>query len=274
MNEKKVFKKSFVLHKDALDVLDELTLEQSGELFLAIRDYQQGVELNLSSLIKIVFAPFKAQFIRDSGNYEKVREARQAAGRKGGEAKQANVANASKCKVELANVANLAVSVSDSVSDSGSDSESVSKSDSKIIDIVQPEPEQNKKSRKKPVLKPEAFKRFWNEYPENKRGGNNAQAWKTAQTMKLSDDDFVMMTNDVINRKRMSPEWETTFAQGITKYIQQEIWKTALPVQKLSQEDVYAEAKRKTAIELGLTPDSNSGNLNNDFITGVTYEHK
>ena len=270
MNEKKVFKKSFVLHKDALDVLDQLTTEQAGELFFAIRDYQQGTESELSPLIKIVFSPFKAQFIRDSGNYEKVREARQAAGRKGGEAKQANVANASKCKVELANVANLAVSVSDSVSVS----ESVSKSDSKIIDIVQPEPEQNKKSRKKPVLKPESFKRFWNEYPEFRRGGNNTQAWKTAQTMKLSEDDFVMMTNDVINRKQMSPEWRTQYAPGITKYIQNEIWKTALPVQQLTKEQEYAEAKRKTAIELGLVPANNGDHLNSDFITGVTYEHK
>lgn len=123
MDQKKPFKRSFVLHKDALDVLDELTIEQAGELFLAIRDYQQGIENELSPLIKIVFAPFKAQFIRDSGKYEEVRKARQDAGRKGGEAKKANVAKASNCKDNLPKVANLAVSVSGSVSVSESGSE-------------------------------------------------------------------------------------------------------------------------------------------------------
>lgn len=130
MSEKEPFKRSFILHKDALDVLDELTIEQSGELFLAIRDYQQGIENELSPLIKIVFAPFKAQFIRDSGKYEKVREARRAAGRKGGEAKKANLAKGSNCQQDLPKVAKLAVSDSDSVIESDSGSEIVSGSDS------------------------------------------------------------------------------------------------------------------------------------------------
>jgi predicted restriction endonuclease len=67
-------KKSFVLHVDSLDVLDELTNEQAGMLLKAMRDYHNEDETPLDALTKIVFCPFKNQFNRDllnsrSGNF-------------------------------------------------------------------------------------------------------------------------------------------------------------------------------------------------------------
>ena len=117
-------KKSFVLHKDSLAVLDKLTDEQAGKLFKAISNYQRGIESDLDPMTDIVFAPFEAQFSRDNEKWEKVSKARAEAGKKGGKQKQANLANASNCKQ---NLANLAVSVSDSVS--VSERVSVSESD-------------------------------------------------------------------------------------------------------------------------------------------------
>ena len=67
-------KKSFLIHKDSLEILDELTNEQCGELFKAIRDYQNGDELQVSAMVKIAFVPFKKQFERDEAKYQELCE--------------------------------------------------------------------------------------------------------------------------------------------------------------------------------------------------------
>ena len=63
-------KTGFILHLDSLAVLDELTNEQAGILFKAIRDYNLGVEPELDFAMKMAFLPFKNQFIRDFEKYE------------------------------------------------------------------------------------------------------------------------------------------------------------------------------------------------------------
>ena len=95
-------KKSFLLHIDSLDILDDLTNGQAGVLFKAIKAYQHNDDFPLDSIVKIAFSPFKNQFLRDDEKYIKTCERRAIAGSKGGKQK---VANASKCKQEVANVA-------------------------------------------------------------------------------------------------------------------------------------------------------------------------
>jgi len=95
-------KKSFLIHIDSLAILDDLTDEQAGQLFKAIKAHQDGSEIELSALVKIAFSPFKNQFIRDDEKYKKTCEARALAGSKGGKQK---VANASKAKQSKANLA-------------------------------------------------------------------------------------------------------------------------------------------------------------------------
>ena len=112
-------RKSFIIHKDSLSVLDDLSDEQCGELFRAIKAYQSGEEIPLSPIAKIAFSPFKSQFDRDNEKYEKTCKARAEAGSKGGKQK---AANASKSQQKVANVAD-----SDSKSESKSESKSVSK---------------------------------------------------------------------------------------------------------------------------------------------------
>ena len=113
-------KSSFILHKDSLCVLEDLTNEQRGELFYAIYSYQIGQEIELSPIIKIAFSQFKNQFVRDEEKFKKVVEARKQAGAKGGKQRVANQANASTTKQTKANQA-----VSDSDSDSVNESVSV-----------------------------------------------------------------------------------------------------------------------------------------------------
>lgn len=81
-------KKSFLLHNDALDVLDELTDEQAGMLFKAIRDYQNGKEVALEGLMKAIFIPFKNRIDADREKYESVCERNKANGSKGGRPKE------------------------------------------------------------------------------------------------------------------------------------------------------------------------------------------
>jgi len=67
-------RKSFIVHNDSLNILDELTDDQAGMLFKAIKDYQLGNELNLDILTKVAFSPFKNQFERDAVKYENLCE--------------------------------------------------------------------------------------------------------------------------------------------------------------------------------------------------------
>jgi len=95
-------KKSFLLHIDSLDILDDLTDNQAGVLFKAIKAYQKEEDFPLDNVVKIAFSPFKNQFSRDDEKYAKTCERRAIAGSKGGKQK---VANASKSKQKQANLA-------------------------------------------------------------------------------------------------------------------------------------------------------------------------
>jgi hypothetical protein len=81
-------KKSFMLHLDSLEILDELTNEQAGLLLKAFKDYHTDQELNLDPIIKMCFVPFRNQFIRDEDKYQKVVERNQNNGKKGGRPKE------------------------------------------------------------------------------------------------------------------------------------------------------------------------------------------
>jgi hypothetical protein len=78
---------SIILHLDSLEILDKLTVEQSAELFKAIRDYNQGKELELSPIVDLIFTPFKNQFDRNLEKYDKVCKRNQENGKKGGRPK-------------------------------------------------------------------------------------------------------------------------------------------------------------------------------------------
>jgi hypothetical protein len=81
-------KTGFILHFDSLNVLDELTDEQAGILFKAIRAYNLGEELNLDFAMKMAFLPFKNQFKRDCERYEERCKTNKGNGLKGGRPKK------------------------------------------------------------------------------------------------------------------------------------------------------------------------------------------
>jgi hypothetical protein len=77
-------KKSFVLHIDSLQVVEELSDEQAGKLLKAIYNYQIGADDELDLVTKVCFLPFRNQFIRDAVKYEETVERNKINGSKGG----------------------------------------------------------------------------------------------------------------------------------------------------------------------------------------------
>jgi hypothetical protein len=105
LNMSKKMKKSFVLYLDSLDVLDDMSQEEIACMFVAIRDYNKGLEPELLPSLKFLFKQFANQFDRDHEKWVTTCESRALAGSKGGKQK---VANASKSKQKVAKVAILA----------------------------------------------------------------------------------------------------------------------------------------------------------------------
>jgi len=84
-----IMRKSFILHIDSLEILNELNDEQKGKLFEAIMQYHLGNNVELDLLTKVAFAPFKNQFERDNDKYLKIVERNKTNGAKGGRPKKA-----------------------------------------------------------------------------------------------------------------------------------------------------------------------------------------
>lgn len=77
-------RKSFIIHLDSLDILDEMTDEQAGKLAKAWKAYHKGEELDLEADIKMAFIPFRNQFVRDEEKYVKIVERNRKNGSLGG----------------------------------------------------------------------------------------------------------------------------------------------------------------------------------------------
>lgn len=122
-------KKSFILHIDSLDIIDELTDEQAGQLFRAIKAYQKNEPIELNQIVKIAFSQFRNQFVRDEEKYKQKSEQAAKAGSIGGKRTQA------KSSERLKNQANQADSDSKSVSDS--DSKNDNKNDKYAAEVLE-----------------------------------------------------------------------------------------------------------------------------------------
>ena len=136
-------RKSFLLHFDSLGILDQLTDDQCGKLFIACRDFNLGKELNLDETLGLVFFPFKAQFLRDQEKYQIVVDRNKSNGSKGGRPSNPNKPKKPSGLIDNPSKPKKADSVSVSVSDSDSDSESDNDSKSDNKDIVTAVPKFN-----------------------------------------------------------------------------------------------------------------------------------
>lgn len=105
-------KQSLVLYHDIRGPLEMLSDQERGKLFLAILDYSEhGVVPDFTGALQMAFAFIQTGIDRDAEKWADKVQKRSDAGRLGGFAKAANMANASFAKQNQQNVANLAVPV-------------------------------------------------------------------------------------------------------------------------------------------------------------------
>jgi hypothetical protein len=123
-------------------------MEQAGELFCAMRDYNQQKPIQLTGLMKAIFTSFKNQFDRDLDKYKSVSDRNKDNGSKGGRPEKnpekptgliglKNKPTITQHNPNKPDSDNDSDSVNDSVNGNGIDKEKVSKNIIKVIDIEQ-----------------------------------------------------------------------------------------------------------------------------------------
>ena len=181
-------RKSFIIHKDSLVILKEMTNEQAGIFIKAIQFYQENDQLpELDFGLKMAITPFINQFLRDEENYRNTCKARKLAGAKGGKQK---VANASKCKQNLANLA---------------DNESKSKSDSK--------------NKNKNEIEESQFEEFWNLYDYKKAKPKALIAYKSC--LKKTTHQSIL---EGVNKYKESRSSDSQYWKHPTTWLNAEAW--------------------------------------------------
>lgn len=178
--------KSFILHQDSLVILEKMTDEQAGKFIKILYYFKKTGELQeLDFAMQMATTPFLNQFKRDGIKYNNVCEARKLAGSKGGKQK---VANASKCKQKVANLAE---------NENDNDNENDSNNDSK-----------NKKEKPKSFNKP-TFQEIKNYCEERKNGVEPKKFFDYYETGNWKD----AKGNQVKNWKQKLITWESKTKQ-------------------------------------------------------------
>lgn len=119
-------KNSFIVFTDIKEILDDLDDKQVAALFRGMVDYQEtGEDPNFKGALKYIFIPIRQQMDRNNEKWNKTKEVRAAAGKKGGirsgevrkqmKQNEANEANAYFGSSNEANEANEAVTVTGTV---------------------------------------------------------------------------------------------------------------------------------------------------------------
>jgi hypothetical protein len=98
-------KKSFLLHIDSLQILEELSSDQAGELFKAMYYYHIGDTYDLSPHLKLLFIQFKNQFERDGLKYQDTINKRSEAGKAGANKRWQMLSNDNKRKQKITKIA-------------------------------------------------------------------------------------------------------------------------------------------------------------------------
>jgi hypothetical protein len=182
-------RKSFIIHKDSLDILDQLNDEQAGKLFKAIFQYQKTGEIeSLDQFTKIILTPFISQFKRDEDKWLNVVERNRANIAKRWNTK--NTTGKTGIPKDTKNTDSDSKSVSDSVSDSKSDIKEISslRSDTKK-NFIKPTLQEIQAycQERKNSVNPQ---KWLNHYESNgwKVGKNPMKDWKAAvRTWENSD---------------------------------------------------------------------------------------
>ena len=98
-------KKTIVIYSDWIATFEQLTDEEAGKLIKHLLRYVNDQEPTADRMTEIIFAQFKQQLKRDLKKWEEIKEQRSVAGKKGADKRWQNIANDSKAKQTIANIA-------------------------------------------------------------------------------------------------------------------------------------------------------------------------
>lgn len=177
---------------DSLDVLDELTAEQAGQLLLAMRDYNEGKQVQLSGLLKAVFIPFKNQFDRDFEKYQAIVLRNRENGAKGGKPKQT--------QENPVGILGTQTNPDKPDNDSDSKNDNGNESDSKSNTDLQPQP-----IPAPPLPKPETVEQ------RKQKFAQKLEPWKETYTREMLNDFYLYWTEKGEQDRKMRFEKEKVF---------------------------------------------------------------
>ena len=173
---------SLLLHFDSLEILDELSDEEAGQLFKAIKSHHEGGTLSLSPLVRVAFSSFKNQFARDEIKYQETVKRNKNNGSKGGRPKsQPN-------PKEPTGLNENPSEAKKADSDSKSDSKSKSDSDSGSKRFVKPTPKELVAHFESKGSNSNEAENFFNFY-ESKGwlvGKSKMKVWKSSASLWIS----------------------------------------------------------------------------------------
>lgn len=222
-------RKSFILHKDSLVILKEMTNEQAGIFIKAIQFYQENNYLpELDFGLKMAISPFINQFQRDEENYKNTCEARRLAGSSGGKQKVANLAIANKSKQKVANLA-----------DNKSDSDSKNKNKNKIF--IKPTIQE---------IKDYCFERKNNIDPEKFFNFYESKGWLIGKSKMI---DWKASIRTWENNNDKTNQVENNICEEINKLIGKDLIKNILDTAKsikleFHNEEAYKELKNNQEV--------------------------
>ena len=187
--------KAFRLYVDNIEIFNELTDEEAGQLLKALMYYvDTGKIADMSRVVKFNFLHLKQQIDREFANYEEVCEKRSAAGKKGAQAKQANAeidtnetSKTSKCLNETSKTSKCL--------EKENEEENEEENEKEEEDIL-PKPLKGQEDA--------LFDSFWQKYPKKVDKQNAIKAFKR---LKVSDEMLESMICSLEKQKK-SEQWQ------------------------------------------------------------------
>jgi hypothetical protein len=217
-------KKSFLLHKDSLSILNKMSDVQAGVFIKILYNYQTTGNIpEMDFAMEMAVTPFINQFERDNEKYQTTVLKRVEAGKKGADVTNSKSrqmsANADSCRQKSAKSAD-SVNVNDN--DNDNDNDSVNENENENV------------NNNTVAIAPEfiEFDKFRKEYPGTKRGNDTEFAnfkkrhkdWKLVVPLLLSSLNTQKKERDFRRGAgQFVPEWK-----NLQTWINQRCWEESI----------------------------------------------
>lgn len=205
-------KKSFIVYCDSLELLEELSDEETGIMFRAMITYAKSGEepVFTDRTMRTIFKILKSRLDVNSEKWEEIRKKRSDAGKKSAIAKQTAT------KSTNANTDKQAATKSTSVDtdEQTATKSTVNDNDNVNVNVITPfiSPLGGKQVLEtNSDVSRKAFDDFWKTYPKKVSKNNALKAWKKLNP----NDDLIKKILSALEEQKQSPQWQKDNGQFI-----------------------------------------------------------